>query len=204
MTAFQALETRSDWKCDKCSEVVPSAPIQTLIKSLQEEAENFQATDITKVQTQINNLEKILHPNHFLVMSYKKRLLDILKLKPDKPEEGSDEFRPFVEKQVDLGNELLAVTNVLEPGFSFKRGRILRHLHLPTLQLAKMDLKAKRISTPQFVSITKKAIQNMKEAVRCMEDFDLASDTSTIIRNVALAALENSNSSVNNAQENGH
>ena len=110
----------------------------------------------------------------FLIF-YKKRLLDVLKLRPDKPEEGSDEFRPFVEKKVDLGNELLAVTNVLEPGFSFKRGRILRHLHLPTLQLAKMDLKAKRISTPQFVSITKKAIQNMKEAVRCMEDFDLDS-----------------------------
>ena len=53
---------------------------------------------------------------------------------------------------------------------------IYRHLHLPTLQLAKMDLKSKRISMPEFVSITKKAIQNMKEAVRCMENFDLTKD----------------------------
>ena len=28
---------------------------------------------------------------------------------------------------------------------------------------------------PQFMGITKQAIQNMKEAVKCMEDFDLSS-----------------------------
>ena len=106
-------------------------------------------------------------------MSFKKRLLDVLKLWPDKPEEGTEEFRTYVQTQVNLGYDLLSVTSILEPGFSFKRGRILRHLHLPTLQLAKMDLKAKKISMPEFVSITKNAIQNMKDAVKCMEDFDL-------------------------------
>ena len=106
-------------------------------------------------------------------MSFKKRLLDVLALWPDKPPEGTEEFRKYIETQVNLGHDLLAVTSILEPGFSFKRGRILRHLHLPTLQLAKMDLKAKKISMPEFVSITKKAIENMKEAVKCMEDFDL-------------------------------
>ena len=199
----KALESKSDWKCDKCCQVVPAAPIQTLIKSLQEEAENFRATDITKVETQINNLQRILHKNHFLIVSYKKRLLDILKLWPDKPEEGSEEFRAFVEKQVDLGHDLLAVNDVLEPGFSFKRGRILRHLHLPTLQLAKMDLKAKRISMPQFVAITKTAIQNMKDAVRCMEDFDLSSDAAGAEAKSAVLAAALTNITVKSAQENG-
>ena len=53
-----------------------------------------------------------------------------------------------------------------------KRGRILRQLHLPVLQLAKLDLKAKKISLPEFVLKTKQALKNMAEVTKCMENFD--------------------------------
>lgn len=61
----------------------------------------------------------------------------------------------------------------LEPGFTLKRGRILRQLHLPTLQLAKMDLKSKKISLLEFTSITRNVIKKMNNAVKCLEDFDI-------------------------------
>ena len=79
------------------------------------------------------------------------------------------------EKQVEVGSDLLGVVEILEPGFSLKRGRILRQLHMPSLQLAKFNLKEKKISLPEFVKITKTVIKLMNEAIKCMEDFDLDS-----------------------------
>ena len=75
--------------------------------------------------------------------------------------------------QVQLGQEILSVINVLEPGLSLTRGRVLRNIHGPTLRLAKLNLSEKRITMIQFMSVTKQAIKNMKDAVKCMEDFDL-------------------------------
>ena len=65
------------------------------------------------------------------------------------------------------------VLNVLEPGLSLTRGRVLRNIHKPTLRLAKLNLNEKKITMPQFLVITKQSILNMKEAVKCMEDFDI-------------------------------
>ena len=79
------------------------------------------------------------------------------------------------QKQVEIGSDLLGIVEILEPGFSLKRGRILRQLHMPSLQLAKFNLKEKKISLPEFVKITKTVIKLMNEAIKCMEDFDLDS-----------------------------
>ena len=79
------------------------------------------------------------------------------------------------QKQVEIGSDRLGIVEILEPGFSLKRGRILRQLHMPSLQLAKFNLKEKKISLPEFVKITKTVIKLMNEAIKCMEDFDLDS-----------------------------
>ena len=63
--------------------------------------------------------------------------------------------------------------NVLEPGLSLARGRVLRNIHKPTLRLAKLNLNEKKITLPQFLAVTKQSIVNMKEAVKCMEEFDI-------------------------------
>ena len=72
------------------------------------------------------------------------------------------------------------VLNVLEPGLSLTRGRVLRNIHNPTLRLAKLNLKEKKITMPQFLAITKQSILNMKEAVKCMEDFDIETMNSIV------------------------
>ena len=68
---------------------------------------------------------------------------------------------------------MLSVINVLEPGYSLTRGRVLSNIHKPTLRLAKLNLNEKKITMSQFIGVTKQAIHNMKVAVKCMEDFDL-------------------------------
>lgn len=72
------------------------------------------------------------------------------------------------------------VLNVLEPGLSLTRGRVLRNIHKPTLKLAKLNLKERKITMPQFVAITKQSILNMKEAVKCMEDYEIETMNSIV------------------------
>ena len=74
----------------------------------------------------------------------------------------------------DFGHPVLLSKELFrfEPLYSLKRGRILRQLHLPVLTLAKLDLKAKKISLPEFVLKTKQALKNMAEVTKCMENFD--------------------------------
>ena len=78
----------------------------------------------------------------------------------------------------------------IEPGLSLARGRVLRNLHQPTLKLAKLNLKEKRIGMPDFMRITKQSIKNMREAVRCMEDFVVASSGLEVTNNCSETACK--------------
>ena len=69
--------------------------------------------------------------------------------------------------------------NKLEPGYSLKRGRILRQLHVPNLLICKLDLKTGRISLPEFLQRTKIAVLNMKESIKCLENFAPTSSTTS-------------------------
>ena len=164
----------SDWQCSQCNQITSAQIIKALYQNLLDEAEKDQEFDFRKICQKLANLEKNLHPNNFLVVLYKKRLFDLFRLLPIPQEE--DLKRQNLTKQVELGNELLKICDVLEPGFTLKRGRILRQLHLPSLELAKMDLKCKKISLLQFAAITKSVIRKMNDVVKCMEDFDLDND----------------------------
>ena len=88
------------------------------------------------------------------------------------------------------GHCVLNVVSKIEPGLSLARGRVLRNLHQPTLKLAKLNLKEKRIGMPDFMRITKQSIKNMREAVRCMEDFDVASSGSEVTNNCSETACK--------------
>ena len=57
--------------------------------------------------------------NHYLQLVLKRRLLDVYRLTPPPPEENQEELRDFLEKQVNLGQNLLDVWSILEPGYRF-------------------------------------------------------------------------------------
>ena len=46
-----------------------------------------------------------------------------------------------VKSNIFIVSDILSVLNLIEPGLTMNRGRVLRQLHLPTLRLAKMRLQ---------------------------------------------------------------
>ncbi len=79
--------------------------------------------------------------------------------------------RRLLERVASLCRDLLSVVEVLEPGLSLNRGRLLRQMHLPRLRLAKERLRAREVDKAEFLEETRLAVEDMKLAVRCLEDF---------------------------------
>ena len=69
-------------------------------------------------------------------------------------------------------SDILGVLNLIEPGLTMNRGRVLRQLHLPTLRLAKARLQSGEVGKAEFMEVARRSVRNMKEAVRCFEDID--------------------------------
>ncbi|TRY73393.1 hypothetical protein TCAL_09913 [Tigriopus californicus] len=163
------LEYFSNHVCDKCGYKVNGLTIFGLTKALEDEAEEFKTIDPVQVEEKLKAWLKVLHPNHYLILKLKKRMLDVLSLLPDPEDEA--EFRKKLERQIALGTALLKVVEILEPGFSLSKGRILRQLHVPRITLAKIKFKNTEIDKGEFLKMTAEAIRNMKTAVKCLEDF---------------------------------
>lgn len=144
--------------------------IFALSKSLEEEVNDCDISTKEKIEQHLNTWTKALHENHYLVLKFKKRLLDLLEMEDD-DKLDSESLRAKLERQISLGSEFLNVVEKIEPGYSMTRGRLLRQMHLPKLKLAKIKFNNKEIDKTEFLNIAKVAIKDMKIAVDCMEDF---------------------------------
>ena len=69
-------------------------------------------------------------------------------------------------------SDIFGVLNLIEPGLTMNRGRVLRQLHLPSLRLAKIRLQSGEAGKAEFMGAARRSVRNMKEAVRCFEDID--------------------------------
>ena len=64
---------------------------------------------------QIRFRSDILHPTHFVMLTLKKRLLDLYGLYPE-PQNNPELLRRLLERQIELGEEQLAIADKLQPG----------------------------------------------------------------------------------------
>ena len=55
------------------------------------------------LEEQLENWQKVLHPDNYLILQIKKRLLDVLSLTTDDDSEEPVQLRGKIEKQVQLG-----------------------------------------------------------------------------------------------------
>ncbi len=164
MLPEESLNLSSDWSCDNCEAKVNHATMVAIFDELEVDVENFKEIDIKVIEEKLAQLLTgksghfhkflwflllyilVLHPKHYYALTIKKRLLDVLVLvlKKEDPEDETV-LRPMLERIMELGTELLEVEEKIEVGYSLKRGRLLRQMHLPGMKLAKMDLKVRII-----------------------------------------------------------
>merc|ERR1712123_308942 len=81
--------------------------------------------------------------------------------------------RGLLTATIDLAEESIRIFDVLDPGLTILKGRMLQYKNGPELMLAKMDLQEGKISKLQFMQATARAMKNVKMATGCFEEYHL-------------------------------
>merc|ERR1719273_333653 len=120
------------------------------------------ATNAEECEKAIFNLEKKLHRNHLLILEVKNKLLVLYS-------QLSSNTRVIMDRQIQLGLEILQVLAVIDPGVTTRRGNLLRHLLGPWVTTARSDYNKGIISNAQFKGKAKKSLDMMREMVQCLK-----------------------------------
>lgn len=156
------LDLTASWQCDDCSCKMEVSSIEKTIKSIQNEIKLIQLAKLTMVQkielleNQLIKNDKILHSNHFINLSVKYVLVELIGYL----------FEPFkMEKRIELCREILKILDVFEQGQTRARGLILFELQASIVISTRFLLDSDMISKEMFKI-------SMKEALNILEESD--------------------------------
>jgi hypothetical protein len=135
---LDSLDYDSPWGCsqDSCSVSIESGTIQAMISALEAELEGIDEANVEVLQILILNWLQVLHPQHYLVLLLKRKLLAALKLMTT-----SNPPRALLTQTIELAEESIRTFDVLDPGLTILKGRMMQYMNGPQLMLAKMDLQ---------------------------------------------------------------
>merc|ERR1711974_378421 len=122
---------------------------------------------VEALETFLVTLGQTFHPQHYLMMTGKRRLLASLHLAMSQGGGGGPPSRLLLQQIVDLADESLRVFGVLDPGPTVLKGRMLQYRNGPKMMLAKIDLQEGKISKAEFLAETAAAMRNVKLASKC-------------------------------------
>ena len=117
------LDPACPWSCSEqgCSGGESAGSVLSLVTGLEAELEAA-SSSLEQLQEVLVSWQALLHPQHYLAMLGKRKLLAGLHLCP-----AQDQGREVLQQRVDLAEESLKVFGVLEPGYTLLMGRMLQY-----------------------------------------------------------------------------
>ena len=110
---MDSLDYDSPWRCsqDSCSVIIESSTTQAIISALEAELEGIDESNIEVLQDLLLNWLQVLHPQHYLQLLLKRKLLAALKRMT-----SSDPPRALLTQTIALAEESIRIFDVLDPG----------------------------------------------------------------------------------------
>ena len=187
---LKSLDYDSPWGCseDSCSVNIESSTIQAMISAMEAELEGIDDSNIEVLENIVIKWLQVLHPQHYLILLLKRKLLAALKIVT-----SSNPPRALLTQTIELAEECIRVFDVLDPGLTILKGRMMQYRNAPQLMLAKIDLQVNnihscnitmmcdgpftsqegKISKLEFMQATARAMKNVKMATMCFEEYNL-------------------------------
>lgn len=109
----------------------------------------------------IKTLSRSLHQNHFVMLNLKQKLLGVYK---------EELLSNYVEtdlllRTIEIGNELLSVIDIMEPGISRLKGILLYEMHLPMVTLANREYNLQKSTLNELLSKLEEAKVCLKKSL---------------------------------------
>lgn len=118
----------------KCSFKTPSSAIETVISTIESEINALQDLEtslenIKLCENVLKKFNKVLHPNHFLMINLKENLVDMYGWQLSDKIENEFINAECLERKIQLGRDVLNVLNVLQPGLNRARAMVMYELY---------------------------------------------------------------------------
>lgn len=155
------VDLTSDWQCDGCCYKLLVSHVEKTIKSIQNEIRIIKLAKITMVEkielleNQLLKNDKILHSNHFINLSIKYVLIELIGYL----------FEPFkMQRRIVLCREVLQLLDVFEQGKTRARGLILFELQASIVISTRFLLDSDMMSKEMYKKSMKEALQILEES----------------------------------------
>jgi len=172
MLPTNCLDADSDWVCEKTGKTKSAYDVKVMLSEIGKELETIQLKgSIEDIEQFIQNKSKVLHPNHYHMVTAKHNLLQMYGRT-----EGfliQDMTEEQLNRKIELCKENLDVLYKLDPNMirlEVYAAAAYFELHLPLLQISKRKWETGKLSTEDFrveleepYRCVKKAIDLLKE-----------------------------------------
>ncbi|KAL5275564.1 hypothetical protein ACFFRR_001440 [Megaselia abdita] len=162
-----SLDQGGSWNCNKCSLTLQGDKVSSLLRALYNELEEIGPHNVKKQEEFLSKYKNVLGANHYLFLSAKYSLCQILgKMDGYVINELSEEY---LRKKETYCRQLLAVVGILEPGNSRLRGMLLYELHAPIMVSLTRQIQEQKISVNKFKSSVKEVVRLLTESFNILK-----------------------------------
>lgn len=161
------LDQSGSWKCSMCPLSLQGESVSSLLKALYNELEDIGPHNVKKQEEFLIKYRNVLSPNHYLFLSAKYSLCQVLgKMEGYVINDLSEEY---LRKKETFCRQLLAIAAALEPGESRLRGILLYELHAPIMISSTRQIQEQKISLNKFRSNIKEVVQLLTESFNILK-----------------------------------
>ncbi|XP_015438621.1 PREDICTED: protein msta, isoform A-like [Dufourea novaeangliae] len=162
--AIDPYERNMRWQCNKCKRSIGGRLVRATLDISRTLIDDTDDSDIKGLEVLTTKLMRSLHPNHFLLLSLKQKLLaayrkEVATLNPQKK---------CMQRMLDTCKEVCDVLDIVEPGISRLKGIMLYEMHLPLVLLANRAYAGREISSMELTSRLEKAGSLLKKSLRTL------------------------------------
>ncbi|XP_033338618.2 SET domain-containing protein SmydA-8 [Megalopta genalis] len=162
--AVNPYEKTMRWQCDKCRKSIGGRLVRATLNVSRTLIEDTDDSDIKGLETLTSKLNRSFHPNHFLMLSLKQKLLAAYRKEMATPNPP----KKCMQRMVDTCKEVCDVLEIVEPGISRLKGIMLYEMHLPLVLLANRAYAAREISLAELSSRLEEAGSLLKRSLRML------------------------------------
>nr|XP_012144406.1 PREDICTED: protein msta, isoform A-like isoform X1 [Megachile rotundata] len=156
-----AYEKSTKWQCDKCRSCISGRLIRATVNITKTLIDDMDDYDIKGMETLTKKLLGSFHPNHYLMLSLKQKLLAAYRKEVTTPNPP----KKIMQRMLDACREMYNVLEIVEPGISRLKGIMLYEMHLPLVLLANRAYSAREISSTELASRLEEAGSLLKKSL---------------------------------------
>ena len=156
----RAGELQCDWRCEECGGETPHQEVGAVLARCR--ALVTKVAGVEDAETLLTSLQHHLHPNHGLCVQLRTQLISSY-------DQLEDKSRAQLDRQLQLAQQVLAVTDIIDPGLTPRRGGLLKHVLELRTRTANMDKKQGVIDKERHMDILRSNMGMVKEIMQCMK-----------------------------------